>query len=154
MPKKSKIATADLEAHQLSLSISARLDYLNTRANICQPLFSCFSVIFFTYIFIYVFHLYFRLCFSPIFSSMFFTYVFICVFHLCFHLCFSFINVFRQVKGNSECPVKRGRVSAVLLPHLPMLLSQIVRWGLPPPDWGKSPNPPLSSLRLRSGGLP
>ena len=129
MPKKSKIATADLEAHQLSLSISARLDYLNTRANICQPLFSCFSFIFFTYIFIYVFH-------------------------LCFHLCFSFINVFRQVKGNSECPVKRGRASAVLLPHLPMLLSQIVRWGLPPPDWGKSPNPPLSSLRLRSGGLP
>ncbi len=62
------------------------------------------------------------------------------------------------VKGISECPVKRGRPSAVLLPHLPMLLSQLVRWDLPqsdgacpPPDWGKSPNPPLSSLRLRSG---
>lgn len=32
----------------------------------------------------------------------------------------------------------------------PMLLSQLVRWGLPPPDTSKSPSPLLSSQQLRN----
>ena len=50
------------------------------------------------------------------------------------------------VKGNSECPIKRGRPSTPLLPRNPMLLSQLVRWGLHPTWLGQVP--PTHRFRL------
>ncbi len=55
----------------------------------------------------------------------------------------------RIAKGNSKYP--KGTISAPLLPHLPMLLPQLVRWGPTPPDTNKSPTHRFHLYDLEAG---